>query len=57
MLQRQVGHRSLAAFLGRALLAMKDDEHKLNRGMMNPSFLPGKARSYVEGIIEPTCHS
>jgi cytochrome P450 len=43
-------------FMGRALLAMKDEEHKLNRGMMNPSFLPGKARSYVEGIIEPTCH-
>ena len=43
-------------FMGRALLAMKDEEHKLNRGMMNPSFLPGKSRSYVEGIIEPTVH-
>ncbi len=43
-------------FVGRALLAMKGEEHAANRGLMNPSFLPGKVRSYVEGIIEPTIH-
>jgi cytochrome P450 len=41
-------------YIGRALLAMKGDEHKLNRGLMDPSFRPVKVRSYVEAIIEPT---
>lgn len=40
--------------IGRTLLAMKDREHKLNRGLMNPSVSFGKVRSYVEAIIEPT---
>lgn len=42
--------------VGKTLLAMKDHEHTVNRGLMNPAFMPGKVRSYVEGIIEPTIH-
>lgn len=42
--------------IGRTLLAMKGDEHKLNRGMMDPAFSFGAARRYIESIIEPTIH-
>jgi cytochrome P450 len=45
-----------APIVGRTLLAMKNREHALNRGLIAPSFMPGQVRSYAERFIESTIH-
>lgn len=42
--------------IGRTLLAMKDGEHKVSRGLIDPSFTYGAARRTVESVLEPTIH-
>ena len=42
--------------MGRNLLALTGEEHRVTRAMVAPSFLPARTRSYVENLIEPVAH-
>lgn len=39
--------------MGRTLQTMSGAEHRANKALVTSPFLPGKARAYIEGIIEP----
>lgn len=41
---------------GRTLQAMQGAEHRQNRAIVTPPFLPGKVRHFVEHAIEPILH-
>ncbi|WP_380872067.1 hypothetical protein ACFB49_30130 [Sphingomonas sp. DBB INV C78] len=38
---------------GKTLQTMAGDEHRVNRGLVNPLFMPVKVRAYVEALMEP----
>jgi cytochrome P450 len=42
--------------LGKNLLSMTGEEHRVSRAIVTAPFLPGKVRSYVEPLIEPVAH-
>lgn len=42
--------------MGRNLLALTGEEHRVTRAMVAPSFLPAKSRTYIESLIEPVAH-
>ena len=42
--------------MGRNLLALTGEEHRVTRAMVAPSFLPARTRSYVASLIEPVAH-
>ncbi len=42
--------------MGRNLLALTGEEHRVTRAMVAPSFLPARVRGYIETLIEPVAH-
>lgn len=42
--------------MGRNIESMQGDEHRAKRGIVAPSFMPGKVRTLVEQMLEPIIH-
>lgn len=45
-----------APSMGRTIQTMTGNEHRVSRAQVQPPFLPGKVRTYVEALIEPIAH-
>ena len=45
-----------APVMGRTLQCMGGDEHRVNRALVSPAFLPSRARGYVDELLVPLAH-
>jgi cytochrome P450 len=51
------GYMQIAApSLGKTIMTMSGDEHRINRALITKPFLPNKIRNYIEPIFEPVAH-
>jgi cytochrome P450 len=42
--------------MGLTLQTMAGEDHRINRGLVSPAFLPGAVRGYIEALIEPVAN-
>ena len=42
--------------MGKTLQCMSDNQHRVNRLLVSPAFLPSRVKGYAESLIEPLAH-
>jgi cytochrome P450 len=43
--------------MGRTILCLDGEEHRIKRGLVAPAFLPSRIREYTERLLRPLAHS
>lgn len=42
--------------MGKTIQCMSGGQHRMNRLLVSPAFLPSRVRAYIESLIEPIAH-